>query len=141
MKVARLAARHRRIGIAPERRLQVGALDGGVRGVGVPRRQEPTMDELIRSAGRNHGVPPLPFHKSGMARRLSPDDTLRRIAYSAGAVSRSGSLSAAGGRGARRSLQPRPEDDVITIINVRSVEAMPIALLLDSLTLWAGRID
>ena len=48
MMVARLAARRSRIGVAPDRRPQGGALDGGVRGVALPRRQEPTMDELVR---------------------------------------------------------------------------------------------
>ena len=74
MMVGRLAARRRRVWIAPDRRPQGGALDGGVRGVGLPRRHEPSMDDLIRGAGRDHGVPPLPFHKTGVARRLSPDD-------------------------------------------------------------------
>ena len=48
MTVARLSARRRKVGVAPDRRPQGGALDGGVRGVALPRRQEPTMDELMR---------------------------------------------------------------------------------------------
>jgi hypothetical protein len=48
MMVARLSARRRRKWVAPDRQPPRGALDGGVRGVAFPRRQEPTMDEPVR---------------------------------------------------------------------------------------------
>lgn len=79
---ARYAPWRPHVGIAPERRAYGGGLlDGGVRGLSVPRRPT-TMDDLIRA--RDHGVPPLPLHKrltrTGAPRRLDADEQLRRLA-------------------------------------------------------------